>query len=176
MLSFFSPTIPLGFPFWRQGLKALGQGLVRLKGAVGACANHPHPHLSGPSMADANTPPAWLRVTPVSVRESRVSGCVCQGVHKCTCRWEAQFWNSQGTLNYRPVRRCLDHWSECPCSHPASGGCGGEDRAPTFLILCSWPWRPPSGQQLGVVCVCWCWGKRTLHPNTLNLGLAGQTG
>lgn len=62
----------------------------------------------------------------------------------------------------------------CPSCKP--GRCGGEDGAPTLLILCSWPWWPASGQQLGVVCVCWCWGKRTLHPNTLNLGLAGQTG
>lgn len=32
----------------------------------------------------------------------------------------------------------------CPSSKP--GRCGGEERgAPTFLILCSRPWRPPSG-------------------------------
>lgn len=77
-------------------------------------------------------------------------------------------YNMPGPLVSTPLQ------PPCPSSKP--GRCGGEDRAPTFLILCSWPWQPPSGQQLGVVCVCWYWGGRTLHPNTLNLGLTGQTG
>lgn len=116
--------------------------------------------LCGLSMADANTPPAWPCVTPVNVRESSISGCVRQGAHKCTCRWEAQFWNSlsaQGTPNHQPVKRYLDHWSERPCSHPAPApsqvDVGVRTGVPTFLILCSWPWRPLSGQQLGVVYV-----------------------
>lgn len=54
-------------------------------------------------------------------------------------------YNMPGPLVSTPLQ------PPCPSSKP--GRCGGEDRAPTFLILCSWPWRPPSGQQLGVVYV-----------------------